>query len=248
MSKTWKFPAGEVGVRVDIGESVTEPHMLNLKFKGSDDIIELLLEVDALRRYYGASTEIWLNALYFPYARQDRVMQEGESHSLKVIADLINSCNFTKVFVADPHSDVVEALVNNCKIYHQVDAIEDTVHDLAKYDFFIAPDAGALKKIYKIAQRHKKPVICASKVRDVATGEILGMQVQQEDYLKLLNNTALVIDDICDGGKTFLELRKTLPTIADVDLYVTHGIFSKGKEELSRNFNEIFCYNDMSQI
>ena len=52
---------------------------------------------------------------YVPYARQDRTEIDGESFTLKVFADLINSAKFDKVIVFDSHSDVAPALINNCK-------------------------------------------------------------------------------------------------------------------------------------
>lgn len=49
----------------------------------------------------------------------------------------------------------------------------------------------------------------------------------------------LIVDDICDGGATFLKIAKELPN-TNLYLYVTHGIFSKGLGDLSRYFIKIF--------
>ena len=68
--QNWKFPAGEVGVRV-IGD-VEDNHTLDWVFKGSDDIVYLMLLVDALRRK-NPKVKLSLLTKYFPYARQDRV-------------------------------------------------------------------------------------------------------------------------------------------------------------------------------
>ena len=241
MNKTWKFPAGEIGVLV---EPVYCTHTIRFDFTGSDSIFELLLKVDAHRRMQ--SGKLRLDMPYVPYARQDRVMQPGESHSLKVFCDLINGCKFESVLVVDPHSHVVEALLDNLIIKEQHEAVIETVPNLESYDYFIAPDAGALKKIYKLAQRYEKPVICAGKNRDVSTGNITGSYITAEDYEKLIGKKALIVDDICDGGRTFTELRVILPTTSTVDLYITHGIFSKGKKVVEDVFNKVFCYNDMS--
>ena len=244
--KRWTFPAGERGLK--ILQSTSTRHLIRMDFKTSDDIIDMLLTVDALRREYGVDVNIYLNVPYFPYARQDRKMQQGESHSLKVIADLVNSCKFKEVFVADAHSDVLEALVDNIKIKTQTDCIIETLGEkLFTYDYILAPDAGAMKKAYKTAMVAKVPCICANKVRDVRTGEITGVSINTST-LELEGKKVLVVDDICDGGKTFLELRKVLPKNMECHLYVTHGIFSKGKEELNTAYSEIFCYNDMRSI
>jgi len=245
--KKWTFPAGERGVQISETVNNNQWYTVHCDFKGSDSLIDMLLEVDAIRRI---SPRALLNLQidYFPYARQDRVMNKGESHSLKVICDLINSQKFDHVQTVDPHSDVVEALVNNLTIIPQHEAVMDTVPSdtLDSYDFIIAPDAGALKKIYKLSKAIQKPVICASKQRDVATGNITKTYVSAEDYDMMLGKKLLIVDDICDGGRTFTELRDILPTTATVDLYITHGIFSKGKQVILDKFDKVFCYNDMT--
>lgn len=245
--KKWTFPAGERGVLLDAVNIDRSIYTVQCNFRNSDSIIDLLLETDAARRTY-PNAKIDLLIPYFPYARQDRVMQLGESHSLKVIANLINSLNFNNVVVVDPHSDVVEALVDRLTIVTQTEAIERTIgkNKLLEYNYFIAPDAGALKKVYKTSTKHNIPVICAQKTRDVTSGAITGIKVNSEDYANAMFKRALIIDDICDGGRTFIELRKELPHTTTVDLFVTHGIFSAGLDKLTPLFNEIYCYNNFA--
>jgi ribose-phosphate pyrophosphokinase len=59
-----------------------------------------------------------------------------------------------------------------------------------------------------------------------------------------------VIDDLCDGGGTFIgiaqELRKAGIT-QPLYLYVSHGIFSKGLEVLFQHFDQIFTTNSFDQ-
>lgn len=247
VEKEWTFPAGERGVRVKT-DTFTESCTVDLHFKGSDSLIDMLLTVDALRRQYGKHLKISLNTPYFPYARQDRRMQEGESHSLRVIADLVNSCGFSEVCVVDPHSDVVEAVVNNLKITPQHEAVMQVLPDIAmNYDYLVAPDAGALKKIYKLSHITGIPVVCATKVRDPSTGDISGVFISEGEYETLRGKRILIVDDICDGGGTFITLSAALPAECKRDLYITHGIFSKGKEQLLVDYRNIFCYNDMSK-
>lgn len=242
--KTWKFSAGEIGLQLSTEKQL--PNSFELKFTSSDNLIEMLLFVDAYRRLY-LNRELHLKVDYFPYARQDRVMQKGESHSLKVIANIINSCSFDTVTTADPHSDVVEALVDRLVIIPQHAAVMQTVPDIVKtYDYLLAPDAGALKKIYKLSNVLSIPVVCANKTRDTTNGAITGTSISGNDYEAVKGKRVLVVDDICDAGGTFLALSSALPVECSKDLYITHGIFSKGKKELMKHYGQIFCYNDMS--
>lgn len=247
-TKYWTFPAGERGVAIGTEAHGVKVHTVKCNFKGSDSIIDMLLETDAIKRQY-PDAKIVLDIPYFPYARQDRKMNKGESHSLKVICDLINSQNYHRVNTVDPHSDVAEALVNNLVIKEQYEAVIETIGDDLEqdYDYLISPDAGALKKIYKLSKATLKPVICASKQRDVATGNITGTFISKEDYNNLEGKKALVVDDIGDGMGTFVGLAecimKNQPKINQLDVYVTHGLFSKGLDLLSGLFNKVYTYN-----
>lgn len=51
---------------------------------------------------------------YLPNARMDRVHNEDEVFTLKYFCDVINSLNFSRVWVLDAHSNVSVALLNNC--------------------------------------------------------------------------------------------------------------------------------------
>jgi ribose-phosphate pyrophosphokinase len=70
------------------------------------------------------------------------------------------------------------------------------------------------------------------KIRDQETGGITSLRMNTSGgcnhYIK--NKNILIVDDICDGGRTFIECAKILHLheVNSVSLYVTHGIFSKG--------------------
>jgi ribose-phosphate pyrophosphokinase len=87
-----------------------------------------------------------------------------------------------------------------------------------------------------------KDIIYCEKVRDVTTGYLV---------LKVLNpelaegRNCIVVDDICDGGRTFVEIAKQLPPVTKLVLAVTHGIFSKGLRELLQYYNEIVTTNSL---
>ena len=226
-----KFPGGELNVKLPASGIGLNVVTLKGSITSSDSLIELALLVDAIRRVSFNPT-ISLILPYMPYARQDRVCNTGEALSIKVAADIINSLYLDEVITYDNHSDVATALLDNCtdvpihKIQSLVDAIKES-----KYDYIVSPDAGAVKKIQKLAQVVNLPIIKADKVREVSTGEILATEIHTKD---IENARVLIVDDICDGGRTFIELARVLRSsnVATVDLYVTHGIFSKGVQVL----------------
>jgi len=222
--------------------------VVQVDFRSSNDLIDLLMLNNAIRNAHVCSNpDLVINIPYFPYARQDRVMTSGEALSLKVAVDLIKSCNPTRVVVADPHSDVLAAMFDPGQL------VTIPQHDTANIVFnsglktyLVSPDAGALKKIYKNAQKFCLPVIEANKVRDVTTGNIVATRVED---LGIDEPIQLVVwDDIIDGGKTFIELAKELKKVYNVSrlvLIATHGIFSKGLDVLD-DYDAIYVYNNMS--
>ncbi|UUZ75448.1 hypothetical protein LP414_27415 [Polaromonas sp. P1(28)-13] len=101
----------------------------------------------------------------------------------------------------------------------------------------------ANKKVLNFAQVHGfKDVVRADKTRDTLTGKITGTAVYSQD---VGNRDFLILDDICDGGRTFLELAKELRklTTGKLYLYVSHGIFSQGCLHLARHFERIYVAN-----
>lgn len=224
------FNGGEESVKITGSLEGLEVVAIEFKRPTSLEIMRLILLVDAIRRITW-DIGIVLKLSYVPYARQDRVCNEGEAHSLKVFCELINSLKLVGVFVMDPHSDVVEALLDNCFIRRQDDilkSLEDRNY-FGNYEVLVSPDAGAMKKIFKAAKvlSTYKTISC-DKVRDLKTGNIIETIVH--DTKGIHGSDCLIVDDICDGGRTFIEIAKVLKEhgAASVGLFVTHGIFSKG--------------------
>jgi ribose-phosphate pyrophosphokinase len=254
-----KFPNGEIKLCI---ENFYRKHFAENKIKAfvnnSDDFMALIFLIDAVKRiidvvYYDATVELILS--YIPYSRQDRVCNPGESLSVKCIADIINSFDLDMVSVADPHSDVIYSLLNKCKVFSMHDCIENIKVDdfIIKNNLkIICPDAGAIKKIHKVQNDIKQikgslvDVIYATKIRNTFTGKITQTCVEKTEY----DQGYIILDDICDGGRTFIEIAKILKEreVKDIYLYITHGFFTNGLDELKEYFKKIYCFNNMSNI
>lgn len=248
------FPGGESCIRIE--GNGWEPFQQNAKitmdFKSNSDMFDLALLVDAVRHHYGPDTNIALDMPYLPYARQDRVCNKGESLSVKVVATLINSLNFTRVYCQDIHSNVGEALINNLTHIKLASCANDVVKFCKpEMTALVSPDAGAEKKVFDFAKEvGYTSIIRASKVRNVATGKIERTTIIDEISMQDM----LIVDDICDGGRTFIELAKAIRAEdfgnegQKINLYVTHGIFSAGLEVFEGFIDKIYVHNLMNDV
>lgn len=240
------FSGGEPHIKITTQFSNVEKVSITHRIQSFNDIGILLLAVNALRNM--GVTKLDLLLPYFPAARQDRLMVSGEALSVKVYANIINNQHFNSVTVFDPHSEVTPALLNNCKVLDNFDFIKQITNQLNENLLLISPDGGALKKIYKVAAYLQNyDVVECSKSRDVKTGKLSGFKVYTDD---LQGKDCLLVDDICDGGGTFLGLAKELKAKNAGNLYlaISHGIFSKGFESLGKEFKKIFTTDSFKTI
>ena len=218
--------------------------------------IEILICAVAAIRNIKTNREIALVAPYFLGARSDRKFQDGGVNYLKqVICPIINSLNFSAVVTLDPHSDVLEACLNNFEKVNNFKLVDEALSYIIGEDeedqvVLVSPDAGAYKKVFDVAKFMKiEKIITATKVRDLKTGNIIRTEIPVLDQHNKLKY--VIVDDICDGGRTFVELAKAIkasrPT-AEIYLVVTHGIFSAGFHDLDEMFDGIFCTNSYETI
>lgn len=200
------------------------------------EFIAGLSVVDGIRAHGGHIRNVILP--YIPGARQDRANPTGDvGFMLATVGRILNAYEFDSVRVVDPHSEAARDAINNMvefplyKIYQQLPS------DM--YDGVIAPDKGAQVRAAIASGTMQKPLVLGEKLRDVSTGKLSGFDVKVE-----AGRHYIVIDDICDGGGTFLGLgEKIKEQEATADLYVTHGIFSKGTAALNKLYGAIYTTN-----
>ena len=255
--KISKFPDGQQSIELttsftrDLAEVTVE---IKSRLNSFKDLEVIICANQAVRNLECRNVQ-----LYVPYllgARSDRAFTfHGVNYLKQVICPIINSQNFTRVRVLDPHSDVLEACINNFKKVPNIELVRwaltniDNKNEAQSRVMLMSPDAGALKKIYDVAKEFRiQNVTTASKVRDIKTGNILRTELPTMNLDGIEH--IVIIDDICDGGRTFIELAKEIRKQTDKSIYliVTHGIFSGGLYDLSKHINSIYCTNSVKNI
>jgi ribose-phosphate pyrophosphokinase len=248
--KVSKFPDGQQSISIEpVGPTPTIQIQSRLN---SFRDVELIICANQSLKEMGA-TNIELYVPYFLGARSDRKFGEGETNYLKnVICPIINSQGFSKVITLDPHSDVLEACLNNFEKENNFKLVEYAINEIDKKEniILVSPDAGAYKKVFDVAKEFQiENIITATKVRDIKTGNILSTQLPI--ISRNVKYKYVIVDDICDGGRTFIELAKAIKSqreAVEIYLVVTHGIFSAGFVELNKYFKGIFCTDSYRDV
>ena len=186
---------------------------------------------------------------YIPGGRQDRVDIPGVGFTLRVMAEIINTFSFDELITLDPHSEVTQRELNLrlwdrklIVLQHEdwfLKWIESTTFAPGLHKFLF-PDKGASEKYSKVAPY--RPNLSAWKIRDPQTGKLSGFGIPDLSAWK--DNFVWIVDDICDGGGTFIGLAKEIQrqygkTHCHLGLAVSHGIFSQGVNDLSNYFDQI---------
>jgi ribose-phosphate pyrophosphokinase len=252
-----KFPDGQQSVDL-IGRYKSDSIKIHTRLNSFSDLEILICATKALRDM--TMIPISLYVPYFLGSRSDRKFVDGGVNYLKeVICPIINSLEFDSVEVLDPHSDVLEACLNNFVKRSNFKLVKFALTDIDNKDnaqariCLVSPDAGAYKKIFDVARQYGiRNIATATKVRDLKTGEILKTEIPNlpisitEEELKYV-----IVDDICDGGRTFTELAKAIKEQrpnAKLYLIVSHGIFSAGYRQLGEYFEQIYTTNSYKEI
>ena len=242
------FPGGEVHFKMD--DTRETRFQIKTRINSSDELILLCLVADTLKEHGAEYIEVFLP--YMPYQQADRDFSEDgkqiESFSLRTVTNILNSLPVDKYVVFDAHSDVTAGLLKKAKVVDNSDFIRDTINSLelkgSNNLTLLSPDAGAYKKIGKLAKKinFKGEVAAANKYRSISEGTIESLELSKQDFK---GADILIVDDICMGGRTFIGLAEKLreKNVGKVYLAVSHGIFNHGLKELNQHFDGIYTTN-----
>ena len=231
------FPAGEPHAKLNrtaanIGDKI------DIILKGADlnEYAQVLMMINLLKQY---NVEPRIFVPYLGGARADKDATRGWEPYAMFLRQ------YPRVTVADIHSTKHVDFFKAIDIIRPVDIIPNEI--VAKYDVIVAPDQGAVGRATSVAGLSKK-IAVMQKERDQDTGRILNYDFDPYRPRPFLSRKKLlVVDDICDGGMTFKFLAETLKAydVAQLDLYVTHGVFSGNAKENLAAYDTIYTTNSL---
>lgn len=162
---------------------------------------------------------------FLPYARQDKEPGNKTTFAVWPMLGALKGV-FDRITTYDVHSDMCDLFDNIEPWDHFFSLLGPNPED----QVVVFPDEGAFKR-YGSVFHEDIPTVIGRKVRNQETGEITGLYLEG-DVSQIDGSRCIIYDDICDGGMTFIKLAEQLKAFKpkQIDLCVSHGIFSKGKQ------------------
>jgi ribose-phosphate pyrophosphokinase len=192
-------------------------------FSPSDNILELLLMIDAARR--ASAYKIIAVIPYFGYARQDRKDKPRVAIGSKLIANLITAAGADRVITMDLHAPQIQGYFDIPVDHLDSSAIFIPYIENLKLQnlTFAAPDVGSANRIREIASYFNAEMVICDKHRKRAN-EISSMVVIGD----VANRDVVLIDDICDTAGTLTKAARLMKDkgARSVRALCTHPVLS----------------------
>jgi len=192
----------------------------------NDNLMELLVMVDALRR--SSAARITAVVPYFGYARQDRRSKARTPITAKLVANMIVGAGVERVLTMDLHAAQIQGFfdipVDNLyaaplfalEFAHRFPNCRDEV-------MVVSPDVGGVARARELAQRINAPLAIVDKRRERA-GEVAEMTVIGD----VTGRRCVIVDDLVDTAGTLCKAADVLLAAGaeEVHAAITHGVLS----------------------
>lgn len=276
---TKEFNDGDLSVKFDPTDLNPDFRLtpdIKVAFHGSSkNLLELEMVLNAIKSML-PDVKVSLDIPYLPFNRQDKVFNDGEPRSLEIVAkylknlvsdgfvhdlrlyDLHNENEFKKLFPLTPDNELKrmrtfyqELLDESVKIFKQYQLLPlDTWESIQNNEKIVVfPDKGACEKIGQYGGDIK--YIRCEKERDPETGHLSNFSISGTYFDETKENPYfIIVDDICEGGGTFLGLHDVIKEKypnCKIDLHTTFRVHENGIErykELDEKFENVtYWYN-----
>jgi len=239
-----RFPDDELLVRFKsdvMGSAVA----LIQSFYGniSDCIIEVILAAGTARNL--GAKKLILVAPYFPYLRQDKRFNKGESVSQEIITGLFDKY-FDAVFIIDPHLHRKGSLSQIFKIkavkLSANSLIADYIKNKIKNPMLVGPDSESYKWARDVAEK----IGAESRILSKRRLSSYDVKVKLNKKIDLNGRNGVIVDDIVSTGHTIMEAAKLLRRLGAKSIYCicVHGIFvNNALKQLQKNKIKIISTN-----
>lgn len=235
------YPDGQQNIKLNLEKlNIKYPIRIKCSIKNFRELEVLLCLVEALNRSDFAIYQI--DFIYLFGLRSDRAFEPGMPNYAKdVLIPIIHKLKCNRIEILHPHS-LTPLISEKFNPY-----IHETTNNLITNGAYVIIGGD---ETAKISSPVEFPGFKKKRYND--TG--MSLSITQEIINQIENNPGceiLIFDDLCDGGATFIAGSKILKELypdRKINLYITHGLFSKGIGRLLDNFDHIYCTNSYQDI
>ena len=217
-----------------IAESVRghEVFIIQSTFPPADNLLELLLMIDAAKRASASSVNVLIP--YFGYARQDRKDKPRVAIAAKLIANLITAAGADRIMACDLHADQIQGFFDI-----PVDHLDGSyifipyLKSLNLKDImFASPDVGGIKRARSFAKYFDAELAVCDKYRKEAN-KVSSMRLIGE----VDGKDVILVDDLVDTGGTICKAAVLLKDkgAKSVRAVCTHAVLSANAYENVEN-------------
>lgn len=248
--KEWNFPTGEYGVIIEDSNYNEYDNVVKIYWDWTKekDVFKICTQINAINNKYPYAY-ILLYAPYLPYSRQDKIFNDGECVSFDLLLKMLSASannNYTLSIITNAiHNEQAFHCLSNKYQFSRDNNLfcsYEIIKDL-KYNV-VFPDKNAEKHFYM--NENTNQYYC-KKLRG-EMGKIISYEC---DRIKDVTLPTYILDDICDGGATFIKCAEALKAqgVEDIRLFVYHGFFTKGLDALfEAGIKEIYTTNSVCRI
>ena len=218
-----RFSDGEI--QPTFMESIrgAEVFLVQSTYAPSDNLMELLLMIDAARR--ASASKIVAVIPYYGYARQDRKDKPRVAIGSKLVANMLTAAGADRVVTMDLHAPQIQGYFDIPVDHLDSSAVFIPYITQLRLEnlTFAAPDVGATNRIREIASYFEAEMVICDKHRKRAN-EIASMVVIGD----VSDRDVVIIDDICDTAGTLAKASQMLKDkgARSVRALVTHPVLS----------------------
>ncbi len=218
-----KFADGEMSPNFNESIRGDNVFLIQSTFPPADNLMELLLMIDAARR--ASAKQVVVVLPYFGYARQDRKDKPRVAIAAKLVANLLSAAGAQRLMTCDLHAGQIQGFFDFPVDHLNGSAIFIPYLQQLKLENFIfaAPDVGGLGRARRFAAHFATEMVVCDKYRKRAN-EIASMQVIGD----VEGKNVILVDDIIDTAGTLCRAADILMDkgATSVRAVVTHGLLS----------------------
>ena len=218
-----EFADGEFQVSFEESVRGDEIYLVQSMFPPTDNLMELLLMIDAAKRASAKSVTAVIP--YFGWARQDRKDRPRVSIAAKLVAGMLTTAGVDSIITMDLHADQIQGFFNlPLNHLYASSVFVPYINKLKLKDMvFASPDVGGAKRVLEYAKHYKVPMALCHKQR--ARANVVEKMTIIGD---VKDKNVILVDDMIDTAGTICTAAEVMIKngAKSVRAIASHGVMS----------------------